>query len=68
MKKHDLELLYKIRLENIKYIFTRTIYQMDEVVFMYDYCFTRLCYHSHGKHDLKILHERALKLTIKLLS
>jgi hypothetical protein len=66
MKNHDK--LQKLREKNIKSVFTCTIHPMDVVVYMYDYCFTRLCYHSHGKHHLDFLHERACKLSIKLLS
>ena len=45
-----------------------TIYSMSVVVEKYDYCYGRLFSHSKGKFDYEIIHERAFKLTHKLLT
>lgn len=65
---NDDEPSYIIRQKNIKHIFTTTIHLMEVVIEKYDYCFTRLYYHSKGKTPYSVIHQRALFLTLKLLS
>jgi len=56
------------REQNIRYIFVHTEFWMEDVVQKYDYIFFRLTYRSNGKHTMQVLHERALQLTMRLLS
>lgn len=60
----------KLRRDNIKFIFVKTICSMDDIIYKYDYCYSRLCNFNckikNKKKDLEI-HERAFKLTLKLL-
>lgn len=58
----------QLREKNINQIFSTTIYSMSIVVEKYDYCYGRLFSHSKGKFDYEIIHERAFKLTHKLLT
>jgi|WetSurSiteA1Bulk_404760.scaffolds.fasta_scaffold156342_2 hypothetical protein len=72
MFKMPMKTSLEIRKTNIQHIFTRTIYKMDEITSTYDYCFSRLCsfdmLNNYKSHDYFELHERVLKLTLKLLS
>jgi predicted nucleic-acid-binding protein len=58
----------RVRKENIQHIFITTIFKMDFVADKYDSVYSRLSTYSKGKISYEQLHERALQLTLKLLS
>lgn len=74
LKYQYLPLLYeihesdeKLRDENIRHLFCRTIYSNQAVTEKYDSVYTRLR-ERFKKFDRMILHDRALKISYSLLS